>query len=321
MSRRVRLVAMARSAEFQEFLAGVDTPVAFTRDSLDEIPGIAAFSLLEGAERTEAEDILIARLAGNDGRVATALADAGCVRAIPALIEATTEAAAPTMRVFAARALLRLDDYAGRAALVRMLRTHDGSGTDRGSAARLLAEFPDPDKELLLEVASADPDSAARSEATDTLLTVVGLDGEETALGEVLLSIGGRLLSSLPAVRNEAVAELRAILAEWEAGKTAEELGLTWRADPKNRPLHRFIESLDSTRADLRTEGLGELTGRERTLVENLVLLRLHADRRAVRAAGRLGVRRAIEPLRELLGSATGHAREEIRSVLDSLTK
>jgi hypothetical protein len=51
------------------------------------------------------------------------------------------------------------------------------------------------------------------------------------------------------------------------------------------------------------------------------VLLRLHADRRALRAAGRLGVLRAIEPLRELLGSATGPAREEIQSVLDSLTR
>ncbi|GII60942.1 hypothetical protein Skr01_10270 [Sphaerisporangium krabiense] len=311
---------MARSEAFQEFLAGVNTPVAFTRDSLDEIPGIEALYLLDGAERIEAEDILIAKLAENDGRAAVALADAGCVRAIPALIEATTEAAEPAMRVFAAGALLRLDDDAGRAALVRILRAHEGTGTDRGGAARLLAGLPDPDKELLLEVASTDPDSTARSEATYALLRVVGLDGEETALGEVLLSIRGRLLSSLATVRDEAAAELRAVLAEWEAGKTSEELGLTWHADMRNRPLRRFIDSIDSTRADFRVEGLGELTGRERTLVENLVLLRLHADRRAVRAAGRLGVHRAIEPLRELLGSATGHAREEILSVLNSLT-
>jgi HEAT repeat protein len=311
---------MARSAAFQEFLAGVNAPVTLTRDALDEIPDIGALYELDGEERIEAERILIAKLAENDGRVATALADAGCVEAIPALIEATTETAAPIMRVFAARALLRLGDYSGRTALVQMLRRHDGSGSDRGGAARLLAEFPDPDKEILLEAASTDPDSTARSQATDALLTVVGLDEDDTRWGEVLLSIAGRLLSSLSAVRDEAVAELRAILARWEAGETAEQLGLTWHADMRTKPLRRFVDSFESTKADFPIEGLRELTGRERVLLENLVLLRLHADRRAVRAAGRLGVRRAIEPLRELLGSAKGHAREEIKAVLDSLT-
>ncbi|HEX4813095.1 MAG TPA: hypothetical protein VFV66_10135 [Nonomuraea sp.] len=311
---------MARSAEFQRFLDGVNAPVALTRDRIDEIPDIGSFYLLNSEEKDEAEDILIAMLATDDGRAAAALAEVGCVRAVPALIEATTEAAAPVMRVCAARALLALGSDAGHAALVRMLRAHEGSGIDRGAAVMLLTEFPDPDQELLLEVASTDPDMTARSEAVHALLTVVGLDGEETEQGELLLSIAGRLLSSLTAVRNEALAELRAILAAWAAGTTAEALGLTWRADPRNRPLRRFWDSLDSTRADFRVEGLPELTGRERTLVENLVLLRLHADRRAVRAAGRLGVHRAIEPLRELLGSATGHAREEIRSVLDTLT-
>lgn len=135
------------------------------------------------------------------------------------------------MRVFAARALLRLDDYSGRPALVQMLRTQDGSGTDRGCAARLLAEFPDPDKNLLLVTASTDPETIVRSQATDALLTVLGLDDDETAYGDVLMNVAGRLLSSLSTVPNEAVAELRAILARWEEADTAEDLGLTWRAD------------------------------------------------------------------------------------------
>lgn len=312
---------MTHSSAFEEFLAGVNAPVGMSRDALDEIPNIGALYDLDDDERIEAEDILIARLGTNDGRVATALADADCFRAIPALIQATTDAASPTMRVFAARALLRLDDYSGEAAMVRMLRTHDGSGSDRGTAARLLAEFPDPDKEILLTTASTDPDDTARSQAIRALLTVVELDDVDTRRGEVLMSIAGRLLSTLSTVRAEAVAELRAILAVWEAGETAEELGLTWRADSGSRPLRRFVDSIDSAKADFPVDGLQELTGRERTVVENRVLLRLHADRRAVRAAGRLGVRRAIEPLRELLGSATGHAREEIQSVLESLTR
>ncbi|TDD05263.1 hypothetical protein E1292_17550 [Nonomuraea deserti] len=114
--------------------------------------------------------------------------------------------------------------------------------------------------------------------------------------------------------------ELRAIPAGWEAGRTRRG-GV---ADPAHRPAHRplrqFIENIDSTRADLRVEGLRKLTWQGSVLVENLVLLRLHADRRAVRAAGRPEVRRAIEPLGELLGTTTGHAREEILTVLLSLT-
>lgn len=311
---------MARSAAFEEFLAGVNAPVGLSRDALDEIPNIGALYELVGEERIEAEDVLIAKLATGDGRAATALADADCFRAIPALVEATSERAAPTMRVHAARALLRLDDYSGLPAMVRMLREHEGSGLDRGAAARLLTEFPEPDRELLIEVASTDPDPTARSGATHALLTLVGLDDEEVLWGDVLMSVSGRLLSSLSTVRDEALAELREILARWEAGETAEDMGLTWRADTGDKALRRFVDSIDSGKADFSTDGLAELTGRERTLVENLVLLRLHADRRAVRAAGRLGVRRAVEPLRELLASAEGHARAEIEAVLDSLT-
>lgn len=311
---------MTHSAAFQEFLEGVNAPVTLSRDAMDEIPNVGLLYDLDEEERLEAEDILIAKLATGDGRAAAALADAYCYRAIPALVEATSDTAAPTMRVFAARALLALDDRSGEAALVRMLRGHDGSGHDRGSAARQLAEFPNPDKELLLEVASTDPDTTARSQATRALLTVVGLDDEDIRWGEVLMSVSGRLLSSLSTVRAEAAAELRAVLARWEAGATAKELGLTWRAPAKNRPLRRFIDAIESDRAEFPVDGVAELTGRERTLVENIVLLRLDADRRAVRAAGRLGVSRAVEPLRELLGSAEGDARQEIQSVLDGLT-
>ncbi|WP_284740870.1 HEAT repeat domain-containing protein [Amycolatopsis sp. RTGN1] len=310
---------MARSAAFERFLAGVTTPVGLTKDSLDEIPGVGAILDLVGEERLEAEDILVAKLASGDGRAAVALAEADCFRAIPALVEATSDGAPPATRVAAARALLQLDDLTGEAAMIRLLRTHAGTGYDRGAAVRLLAEFPEPDREILYEVMAADPDPTARSEATDTLLTLVGLDADEVLWGEVLMSAAGRLLSSLTTVRTEALAELREIVARWEAGETADDLGLTWRCDAK--AVRRFADSIDSAKPELRTHGLETLTGRERTLVENLVLLRLHADRRAVRAAGILDVRRAVEPLRELLATAEGHARAEIEDVLATLTR
>ncbi|WP_410667713.1 HEAT repeat domain-containing protein [Amycolatopsis sp. cmx-4-68] len=309
---------MARSAAFERFLAGVTAPVRLTRDSMDEIPGVGALFELVGEERVEAEDILIAKLGAGDGRAAAALADADCFRAVPALVAATSARAAPVTRVAAARALLRLDDHSGRPALVRLLRSHEGDGYLRGAAARLLAEFPEPDREILFEVVSADPDPTARSEATDALLALAGLDDDEVLWGDVLKSVTGRLLSSLTTVQTEAMAELRDVIARWEAGETAEDLGLTWRCGSK--AVHRFVDSIDSGKPDLDTRGLAAVTGRERTLVENLVLLRLHADRRAVRAAGTLRVRRAVEPLRELLASAEGPAKAEIEAVLATLT-
>jgi hypothetical protein len=310
---------MARSAAFERFLAGVTEPLTFSRDAMDEIPHVHAIFDLVDEEREEAEDILIAKLATGDGRAAAALAEADCYRAIPALIEATSERAAPITRVAAARALLALHDHSGRPAMVRLLRTREGSEYDRGAAVRLLAEFPDPDREILYEVVLTDPGSIASSEAIHVLLTLVGLDDDEVMWGETLSSATGRLLSSLKTVRNPAMAELREVIARWEAGETAEDLDLTWRST--NKATSRLIDSIDSDKANLSTHGLEALTGRERTVVENLVLMRLHADRRAVRAAATLRVYRAVEPLRELLASAEGHARTEIESVLDTLTR
>ncbi|MFI9588583.1 HEAT repeat domain-containing protein [Streptomyces sp. NPDC052236] len=314
-----------RSPWFEIFLSGVNAPFGSTRDDLDGYRGIGALSRLTGAERTEAEDILIGKLAGDDGRAATALAEAGCVRAVPALVERAADSRSPTMRVFAARALLRLGDHSGRAAVAALLRTRAGGPSDRSSAVRLLAEFPDPDKNLMLHTALTDPDRIVRNEAITALLTAHGLGGDETRSGEVLRGIGGRMLSSLASVRDEALAELRTVLARWEAGETAEQLGLTWHADRQAEPLKSFIISLDSEEPewarDYALDGVAELTGRERALVENLVLLRLDLDRRAVRAAARLGVGRAVEPLRELLRSAAPDTEADVLTALRDLTQ
>jgi HEAT repeat protein len=310
-----------RSEFFEIFLAGVTKPLEFTRDDFDGYHGVWTLSLLTGDERIAAEDILISKLADNDGRAAAALAEAGCVRAIPALTDSANASSSPSMRVFAAAALLKLGDYSGRAALVEVLRTHAGITSDRTVAVRRLAEFPDPDKEFLLKTVLTDPDSTVRSEAVTALLTAYGLGDEEVRWGEVLRGIGGRLLSSLPSVREEALTELHTILARWEAGETAEELGLTWHADDQTGPLRDFQESVGGDAEDFPVDGLRDLTDRERNLVENLILLRLDKDRRAVRAAGRLSVHRAIEPLRELLESADDSTKAEILSALHTLSR
>jgi hypothetical protein len=134
------------------------------------------------------------------------------------------------------------------------------------------------------------------------------------------------VLSPLLSVRAEAETELRELLARWAAGDSRRQLGLAWRADRKAGPLKDFVRAVfgggpaeESRRyQELKASGvppqdwprhlrefdyarLAGLTGRERTWLEDVLLSRLHHDPDAVRAVALLGVRRAIEPLRELL--------------------
>ena len=311
---------MAESSLFKRFKAGVNAPLRFHRDEIDDLPGVRLLPLLEGEERIAAEDILIAKVEQDDGRAAVALAEFGCVRAVPALIRSATESAEPVMRVFAARALLRLGNESGRDAMAAMLRNPTDRVDERDRAVTVLAEFPDPDKSLLLEVALRDPHPFVRSSAVHAVLTASGLGDRVTSRGDVLLSIAGRMMSTLRSVRQEAWDQLREILDRIDAGETAADLGLTSRVDRDEEPLYSFDQSIEDDEPDFPIAGLLDLPAPALLLVHNLILLRLDKDPRAVRAAGRVGVRRAIEPLREMLRSATGDERADIEAALAILT-
>jgi hypothetical protein len=309
------------SSMFTRFLQAMNHPTyeGSGRDTVEVPVHVHRLRELRGRERAAAEDILIAKLLENDPRAAETLAEVECVRAVPALVQATSQQATPRIRVIAARALLRLNDTSGRQALVDILRAHDGDHEVRRDAVELLARFPGPDTDFLLEVACTDPAGGVRSSAFDAVLTIHGLADERIRYGEVLFGIAGRLLSTLRTVRHEAHTELRTILTRWQAGATAEDLGLTWHVSERDEHVGRLVDSFEDDQPEWPVEGLRDRTGRERTLVENLVLLRLAEDQRAVRAARTLGVRRAAEPLRELLDTATGAARAEIESIIETL--
>jgi Leucine-rich repeat (LRR) protein len=313
------------SSMFTEFVCALHKPTyqGSSRDIVEVPRYLGSLHQLRGDEAVAAEDVLISALSTNNPRAASALADLACVRAVPALVEATSERATPLMRVAAAKALLHLGNTAGGPALVDILRTHDGDQEVRRDAANLLARFPHPDTDFLLEVACTDPDGGVRSSTFDAVLTAHGLADEGTRRGTVLSSIAGRLWSSLRAIRHEAHTELRMILRRWEAGATAEDLGLTWRwrIGERDEAVEQLVDCFEDDQPDWPIDGLAERTGRERTLVENLVLLRLDKDHRAVRAAGVLGVRRAVQPLQELLDTTTGPRRTEIEAVIAALRR
>jgi HEAT repeat protein len=309
-----------RPSLFDAFLAGVRAPV--TRANLDEYEDIGALYLLTGDERTAAEDILIDKLREDDGRAAKALADIGCTRAIPALAERAAHSEWPTMRVWAADALLRMGDHSGRAALAEVART--GDWYDRAAAVDLLVEYPGEDTEAVVRAAMTDPNSTTRSSAVSAFLTLRGLGGYDDSSQDLLGNIVGRMCSPLVSVQEEARGELWSVLERRAAGETPEQLGLTEPIDVESELFRGFVASLrdDPTNQaeDYDLTGLAELSGRERKWVEDMLLNYLPRDPRAIRAVARFGVRRAIEPLREMLPTADPATATQIEAALRHLT-
>jgi HEAT repeat protein len=312
------------SAQFDRFVATVNAPIRFRRDDIDGFAIGIGLHLLTGEERVQGEDLLIGKLGTDDGRFANALAEVGCTRAIPALAERAAASASPAMRLFAARALLALGDDSGRSAMADLLRTGAGDRHDRAAAVTLLAEFPDPDMDLIWDTAVAEPHESVRSSATAALIGLHGLADYNTSYRDVLGGIHARMFSPLRSVREDAMSDLRAVLARRAAGETPQQLGLTWQADDQTEPVKSFIDSIHNEDPPwaqcYAIDGLSALPGPGRRWVEDMLLGLLHRDRRAARAVAVLRVRRAIGPLRELLETADGAIATQATAALRQLT-
>ncbi|OLF15420.1 HEAT repeat domain-containing protein [Actinophytocola xanthii] len=301
---------MTESELFESFRAGLYDPLRLTRDAVDEIPNVGAVHLLTGNLRRAAEDLLITRLAVNDGRAASALARLCVTRAIPALRDRIGPDTPHIMRVFAARALHELGDESGREVGPALLGDLGVSEIDRSRAAALMREFPDADREALLVAAEHDPSRLVRSSATDALYANTGLtEPNQERTGETLSSIASRLVSHLTALRGPAANELREILAALDRGASPADLGLLWEPEPDG-PLRTFTDAVtsdlyhgqrpDPNGPEYPVEIVAGLTERERRVAEDVLLIYLAHDPRAARAVARLGLAAAVPALREL---------------------
>jgi hypothetical protein len=152
--------------------------------------------------------------------------------------------------------------------------------------------------------AFTDPELVVRSAALDTLFARLDLLLDAEPFHSMLDFVRRRALSPLPSVRAEAETELRELLDRWTGGQSRQQLGLTWRADSEEGPLWDFVrsvygESPAAGRFDYAR--LAGLTGWERKWIEDVLLSELHHEPDAVEAVALLGIRRAVQPLRELL--------------------
>lgn len=313
-------MAATRSKGFQRFVDSVRAPMAWTQT--DAYSGADALHLLEGEERAEAEDILFERLTHNDGRAACALADMGSPRAIEPLRDRLARSVPSLMRVAAALALHRLGDDAGRDAAIDVLRTGDRFA--QMSAVSVLGLLGGAEVEQALEQASDAADADVRSAAAGALIKLHGLEEFDRTYQDRLGLVQNRLSSPLAAVRADALAELRDIFDRHRRGEPPAQLGLTWRADDEHEPLRGFSESLRSReppwRDDLAVDVAASLTGQARTWAEDCLWHFLPTDPRAARALARLGVTRAIGPLREVLQTASGPVAVEAAAALWKLS-
>jgi hypothetical protein len=165
------------SPEYTRFLESVRGSDPKWRESVD----IDALLALQDPERTEAEDLLISLLSGEDWRIPEALAAMGSRKSISPL-EARLEKARGKMKLAVAKALVDLK------ALRRMDETvaevlWEGEYTG-GLAALVFAEDLPSEivKQALVWAALKHPEPTVRSSAGATLLYVSGIADEPLAL-------------------------------------------------------------------------------------------------------------------------------------------
>lgn len=302
------------SEHFEAFVAGVNAPIR-SKDDVDQFPNLDAVLLLDDEERTAVEDILMAKLAEDDGRAASALAEIRCTRAIPALEQRLAVTSFPMVRESITAALRELrterDSLHGGAVRARLERVWNLAGDARPSA------------QAALETAAfTELSGIVQSAALDALLARRELILYDVPYRSVLRYVTSRACSSLPSVRTEALGELRQLFDRLAAGETPEQLGLTWSADRGSPPLRDFVSYLDGSHPRVRYpyEELAGLAGQERRWVEDVLLSQLPSSIEDVRAVALLGIRRAVEPLRELIPIAEYLPVGEIEAALDQLT-
>ncbi len=308
-----------RSSFLERLLRSLDAPT--TRQNLDDYDEVDAIRLLKGDELREAEDALIAKLDGNDGRAANALGLIGSPRALEALRNALVTSTRPVVRVFAARNLLQAaGDAGGIDAVIQAAQT--GTEDQKLIAVSTLKLFRETKAYDALERAFSDADGSVRIAALDGLLERYGvLDGSASKTSTIgMLEI--QLASRFASERLDAQQKLTELFKKFREGSTPEQLGVHDCVDESKDSVNTFMKSLESREPPwgdtLALDSLTALTGSEREWAEHLLIARLPYDFRAAAALAHLKARRAIEPMRELLSTPPNEA---IRAAVEASLK
>lgn len=305
------------SVAFQRFQASFDAPGRAFLDQLDT----AALLALAEPERTEAEDLLLARLSTDDPRIVRALRDLGSTRAIAPLRAALARTQHGRMRVAVARALFELGhDASAIATIVDVLRHGDRSS--RETAASVLRVLPVADVRPALLDALSDRDASVRGLATSALYELHQLDDVARDYRDRLGVLRMLIASPLPAVVAYAAGEIRSVIAAVASGASARSLGIDRAIDDESPAVKRLLDSHADDQGvwpELLDLAAIPPSGPERVWAEDMILAWLPGDARACRAVVDLGLRRAVPALGELAQRAEGRIAVEAAVALARL--
>jgi hypothetical protein len=317
---RETMTARRHIKDFDQFMARFMLQGSM-REALSDFD-VPALLALKGAERQEAEEVLIERLESsvNDPRVPRALGFMKSRRALPALRRVTR--ALNETAVEAALFLWELERDPGAAeALVRTLR-ESHIDTARLLAANALRDFPGPATEAALLQALDDEDELVRGRAGAVLMRQKGLEELAAVPRNRLFRLQALILNPLSAVRQAAIAELKELLAALAEGKRPDELGIATQEQPESPALQRLWDSVFNEgrkpewkrRIDI--DAYRALPEAERPWGEHLLLMLLgDRDLRGVHAAAELREQRALPALRELAGKRGKIAAEAQKAI------
>ena len=279
------------------------------RDALEGYDADAARAL-EGEERREAEDLLLARLAQGDSRAAVALGELGVMRALEPLREALARDRAALSQIAIVRALHRLGDDRGLAAVAAILRG-DGAPSDRTVAAAVAHELGPPLAGALQDALS-DAAGAVRTNAAVSLARLHGHRAPAMDFRDPVGLLALLLDSPLSSVAALARAELVALFDPASGGRA-----LPPHADATLVAARRRL-LLAATDAE-RATAVDALPADARPWVARTLLAAVHRDARAVPALAALGDRVAIEPLREAAATLAGELAAAAEAALRAL--
>jgi hypothetical protein len=274
------------SAHYQRFVQSLDaatSPRALTYD-------IAAFSQLEGLERSHGAHLLLEQARRGDVRAISTLAYIPWPEAIPDL-EALRASASPATRAAAHRALARL-----RNAPEDVAHVADDALSDSPlsiDAAYELSQRDDPEAVAALLAALAADEPIVRMHAMEGLLRTLDLEDLKCDHSP-LDAIAARLFNTLDCVRLPATHAMRHVLEAVIDGATPDALDLRYVPTPDPAPLNRFLHATDHApdailalgphdRAWAEAVLLGEISRRDLLAPQAAVLIRLQDAPQALR--------------------------------------
>jgi hypothetical protein len=202
------------SSDFEQFVA---TFFGTGPDAAREGPDEAALARLRGDEREQAKEMLFERLGPSDPRPAVGLGvlqakeAAEPIRALMEQYEESAENIDASFLTDTSLALFRIEKAPEALGNVVRVLVRSPYPTNRTHAALTLRQFRDPRAAQALDGSMQnDPDRIVRHNAAKSLLALHGLLPDQTENPPLTI----RVMIDAPAVRDQAVEELRALVRE-----------------------------------------------------------------------------------------------------------